>query len=217
MIWLGGTRCGQKHSENEDHHGAWQIGDRRILLAVADGIGSHPYGGSVARWLIANTPIYACDGSLLEILQRLHHQIRAEFEDVEDFLVSGASITFALVCGNTAHLLWAGDSPAYHATTGPDGQCRRLTVPHSSSADVLENWFSGDRVLSPQETTLELAKNDVLVICSDGAVLDETMLRQVVQKNLLSQAHLDELLDNSVAAFDSDDATIICYQHTDAI
>lgn len=211
MEIFAGTRCGQKHAENEDHYGHWQIDDDRLLLAVADGIGSNTYGGSVARWLIANVPAHATDGSLLNILQRLHSEIRSEFDDIQEFLASGASIAFALVTGNTAHILWAGDSPVFH--TRADGQCTRLTVPHSSSLDVLDNWFSGARKLEPDETTVKLASNDVLTLCSDGAILDEPSLGTAVQNEVLSQAHIDSLLDDSVVAFDSDDATIVCYRH----
>lgn len=208
---LSSTQCGQKHTENEDHLGHWRIGDNRLLIGVADGVGSSPYGGSVARWLMANLPSHASTGTLLEAIQHVHAQLRSDFDDFEEFLTSGASIAFALVTGNAAHILWAGDAPVFHATE--DGQCQRLTVPHSTSPDALNNWFSGHRTPDPEETTVELAANDVLTICSDGAIIDAVSLGAGVRHGLLSQSYIDQLVDESVAAFDSDDATIICYQH----
>jgi protein phosphatase len=214
MPIYAGSRQGRKHQENEDHYGVRELSERAILLVVADGIGSHAFGGSVARWIVRHLMGDAIDEPIGVYLQHLHEAFRSEFVDLPEFLKCGASLSLASLAGDQADIYWAGDSPVFHTRICEEPSSRMIAAPHVNASGALTSCFKGTERFAPGHIHVELAKGDSLTIASDGVAIDEASLAYELTQCAVAQAFIDQILDSSVASTDSDDATIVCYVHS---
>lgn len=212
-----GSRKGGKHVENQDAVGVREISDNRLILVVADGIGSHAYGGSVARWIAEkHFMVDAIPKSLNEYLAALHRKFQTDFEDLNEMLESGASLSLAEVGINFADIYWAGDSPVFHTRLNPSPATTLVAEPHSGAGGALTECFTGSRSFSPSHRRIELHPGDILTLASDGFIIDESSLSYESSNGGLTQAGIDTMLEASVASPNSDDASVICYVHGEA-
>ena len=221
---VSGSRTGKRHAENQDAFGVRRFEQTgSTLLVVADGIGSHAFGGSVARWLVSQLidseetfDAMRDAASFEDYLMRVHQRFKSEFDDFEEMLASGASISAAIVSGNMADCFWAGDSPIYHSWKLPRPGTRKIAEADVGSTGGLTNCFRGTSDLRLSRTQLELADGDILTLASDGLAADEWELTDVFNRLGVTQGMIDELLETSMAQPSSDDVTMIAYQHRTA-
>ena len=208
-----GSRKGGKHTENQDAIGVRNLADDRLILVIADGIGSHAYGGSVARWIVEKH-LMADDipNSLDDYLESLHRQFQIEFEDIDEMIESGATLSLAEISSDSADIYWAGDSPVFHTRCNPSLSTKLIAEPHSGAGGALTKCFVGSRSFDPSRKQIALHPGDVLTLASDGFVVDESSLSYEVS-NGISQDSIDLLLEDSVTSPGSDDASVICYVH----
>ena len=213
MKLITASRMGEKHTENQDRVLARRLNETSGLIAVADGMGGTPYGGSVARWLIENH--LEVDELPLEpgrtasvfraYLETLSSQFRAEFFDLPEMLSSGATLSVVAFVERQAECFWVGDSPIF-ATTGKTLQTRLIsTLDRGSRAHVLTDWFGGRSPFDLKHASVSNAA--ILTICSDGVVSDPGELNRMWSRGF-TQASADELVDRCVAVPGSDDASI---------
>ena len=214
MIVYCGSQKGEKHAENQDSIGVRELPGSRRILVVADGISSHAYGGSVARWIVEKHLIVdSIPESLDHYLATLHRSFQSDFEDIDDMLASGASLSIADIFRDSAEIYWAGDSPVYHTRLERSPSTSLIAEPHSGAGGALTKCFIGSRPFAPSYKRLELLPGDVLTLASDGFVIDESSLSYEVSTGGLCQASIDAMLESSVAAAGSDDASVVCYVH----
>lgn len=219
MQILTGSAQGRKNAENEDHYFVREFSNSCLLFGVADGIGSHPFGGSVAKWLtktyLKTSPVELnvnLRRSASTLLANGHAAFVREFDGFDDFLTSGCTISLIAIDGNRAVCLWAGDSPVYY-TSPTKCQSFRVSTPHNNNRGELTECFNGDRILNFEIVELDLEKGDVVTVASDGVIIDKSTLLDVVSSNRLGSDFLSQTLETSTRASGSDDSTMICYQH----
>lgn len=214
MLVYSGSRTGRKHAENQDSIGVRELSASRCLLVVSDGISSHAYGGSVARWIVEkHLMVDAIPDSLGDYLAELHAKFYRDFDDVNDMLESGASVSLVDINKNVAEIYWAGDSPVFHTRQTPSPLTTLIAKPHSGASGALTSCFVGTRPFAPSHSRVELQGGDVLTLASDGFVVDAASLSYEASHGGFSQAKIDTLLDWSVSEPGSDDASVICYVH----
>jgi serine/threonine protein phosphatase PrpC len=150
--------------------------------------------------------------SLNDYLESLHRKFQIEFEDINEMIDSGTSLSLADVGPNSVDIYWAGDSPIFHTQRNPSASTKLIAEPHSGAGGALTKCFIGSRSFEPSHTQLSVHPGDVLTLASDGLVIDESALTYEVS-NGVSQTSIDILLEDSVASPGSDDASVICYVH----
>ena len=212
-----GSRTGEKHSENEDHFSVRELLDLDAnVLTVCDGIGSHPFGGSVAKWVanyIKTAPLRLSGEhavAMKKFLDAMQLLFTEEFEDFPEFAQSGCTVSTALVTEDQVYCFWVGDSPIYHVCS-LEKKVIRLTEPHAHHS-VLSRCFKGSKKAEFDYVQAELRRGDLVVLVSDGVSLNDGLLQDVLEGEL-TQAFVDDILANSVQPVGSDDATMICYKH----
>jgi serine/threonine protein phosphatase PrpC len=211
-----GSRKGGKHAENQDAIGVRQLSCERRLLVIADGIGSHAYGGSVARWIVEKRlMVDTIPESLNDYLKSLHRKFQRDFEDIDEMIESGASLSLAVVGSDSADIYWAGDSPVFHTRHNPSPSTTLIAEPHSGAGGALTKCFVGSHDFSPSHRRIDIRSGDVITLASDGFIIDESFISYEVSNNGFSQAKIDAMLEDSVASPGSDDASVICYIHVD--
>ncbi|MFO7901230.1 MAG: protein phosphatase 2C domain-containing protein [Planctomycetota bacterium] len=118
------TCKGRIHEENQDRVVARCPSENFpfSLIAVADGISSCAFGGSVARWVVEQhlstdeislPPDVDIETVFRNYLTTLNEQFRAEFADLPEMLESGACLSMAVNRANETHCFWVGDGPIY--------------------------------------------------------------------------------------------------------
>ncbi len=217
---FGITRCGKKHSENQDCilQRAIDTGESGTvcLLGVADGISGSAYGGSVARWLferhIAVDPLFGKPampvGRQMEsALVDLAEAFRAEFASNETMLGSGAAFAVAAVHGDVAECFWAGDVAMYINRGARKYAGEQITEPDLNRFRELTNWF-GKAPSSPHHVTVTLDKGDVLTIASDGANIDQYVLQEFYRKHGPGKSTLKTIVELALRSPRADDVSL---------
>lgn len=211
MQTVAKTKCGGAHVENEDHHVTVTYRDATILV-VADGIGSHPFGGSVARWFCKQLSNYQSDFDAFENeVKKLHSRLLEEFLDFADMLESGASVSCVCISGDTARFLWAGDSPIWFCAPTRE-QSIQISSPHVGANGSLTQYFMGRHSFSPSTATQGLMDGDLIVVASDGANITLPDILDLQRSDNL-EGSIASIVDAAVQSEGSDDATLVAYRH----
>jgi serine/threonine protein phosphatase PrpC len=168
-----------------------KIGERGSLLVVSDGMGGAA-AGEIASEMAVTTlqQLLESDSTEGDVAERLRHATEAANERIwyhaqsnPEMTGMGATVTAALVLGDSAHIAQVGDSRAY-LIRGP--QIKQITKDQSLAQMLIEfGAIKPDQVNSvPQNvimqalgtqpevkvamTTVRLSADDCLLICSDG-------------------------------------------------
>ncbi len=217
----GITRCGKKHTENQDciFQRTIETGEHGtvFLLGVADGIGGSAYGGSVARWLIerhlAQIPLFDLPEQPVETQwkQTLHDlaaAFRTEFADNETMLGSGAAFAVAAVHEGVAECFWAGDVAIYLNQGAKKYAGSQITEPDLNRFRELTNFF-GKSPFNPHHATVSIANGDVLTIASDGANIDQYVLQEYYLKHGVGQSTLVMIAELALRSPRADDVSLV--------
>jgi len=221
---IGASRCGKKHAENQDRIvrrvlSTEDAANPACLIAVVDGVSSSAFGASVARW-IAETHLDSDQildptrGNVAEqlrgYLSQLHQRFRDEFEDLAEMLTSAASIGVAVAAENTAHVLWAGDSPVYMTDCREQSyKTARISFPHVDPKGALVKCFRGDSPFEFDYRELTIQPGDIVTMTSDGAVHEETMLNELYQREGFDERVCHEVVETALRQPHSDDVSIV--------
>lgn len=216
----GITRCGKKHSENQDYifHRTIETGENGTvyLLGVADGISGSAYGGSVARWLIdrqlAQLPLFdqptqSVGAQLEQTLHDLAAAFSNEFAENETMLGSGAAFAVAAVHEGEAECFWAGDVAIYLNRGTKKFAGSQISEPDLNRLRELTNHFG--KSFSPHHATVPISKGDVMTIASDGANIDQYVLQEYYRKHGVGQSTLTMIAELALRSPRADDVSLV--------
>ena len=186
MEFAAESHPGNRYQHNEDALG-W-IEDAGVWL-VADGMGGHACGDVASRVVkqsllqaSAAAREQATPPSLTELISRAHADVVAEGvrRSAENM---GSTVVMVRVNGNRAEVGWCGDSRVY---LWRNQELIRLTRDHSLLEQLLESGVVdpaeafghpqkhvlvqalGIANPEPTELVVDLANDDMLLLCSDG-------------------------------------------------
>ena len=140
----GDSHKGYCHEINEDCYLLLPLGERRLLVAVADGLGGHPAGDKASS--LACKTIYHCvrrgmlntqEGvdetpakTLEAITLEAHHAIAKHSGDDPSLRGMACTLTLVLICQQTAWFCHVGDSRFYLVS---GSACQQITQDQSLS------------------------------------------------------------------------------------
>jgi serine/threonine protein phosphatase PrpC len=191
-----------------------------FCLAVADGITMCPKGGELSEFASSIVERYytlareygAGEDALNMALERLWEDffLRVEKDHDEDFLLSGTTLTIALILNEKIHVRHLGDSHCDIFT--PDGSSLRLTDEHNTPDGCLINYFGGEMQTAAQEETYDFPPGSKVILSSDGIsyFLEPETMRNVGEKlNWHPEELIQELFALSLQAGTVDDLTVV--------
>lgn len=217
---------GRVRGTNEDRYGILPN-----LLAVADGMGGVQAGEVASQMVIDTLVVYPFStgsaAELAEAVQEANRRIFRAAGERTEWQGMGTTITALLFAGNACHVAQVGDSRAYLIR---DGQIQRLTADHSLVGELVRNGSISpeEAMLHPHRnlltralgtapevevdlSTLALALDDVLVLCTDGLtalVTDEEILAETM-RHAEPQAAAEGLVALANARGGPDNVTVI--------
>ncbi|MFO7904148.1 MAG: protein phosphatase 2C domain-containing protein [Planctomycetota bacterium] len=214
------TCKGRIHEENQDRVVARCPSEifPFSLIAVADGISSCAFGGSVARWVVEQhvatdyIPLFPDVGTetvFRNYLATLNEQFRAEFADLPEMLESGACLSMAVNRANETHCLWVGDAPIYETKQ----QNGRYITKLISRPDVLDekcvtDWFGGTSPFELKHVQLS-RETEIVTITSDGVIHDANMLNSAYEELGFTHALAKAVQEESLRNPRADDVSIV--------
>jgi protein phosphatase len=137
------------------------------LVAVLDGLGGHA-GGEVASSVAAQSLTEDLGGSgepdLAGALERAHRRVLDRAATDRSLSGMGTTAVVARLRGTTVHLAHVGDSRAYVVESG---RLRPVTTDHQV-AGYITQALGASPTVAPDVVVLELAKGDLLLLCTDG-------------------------------------------------
>ncbi len=189
-------------------------------LAVADGITLCPKGGELARNAVKIVEIYyriaqetqAGEAALCEALEELWDIFfnKVEVEGDEEYLVSGCTLTVALIYEKMIYVKHLGDSHCDILLSNDNNF--RLTDEHSTPDGCLLNYFGGELQTNAQEESAPFPEGSVVILSSDGVsyFIEISKMRKLYELNSRNcDALLDELFALSDQAGSTDDKTVV--------
>ncbi len=230
------SHTGNRYQHNEDSLG-WS--EQAGVWLVADGMGGHACGDvasrtakqSVLRDLGAEK--MPSDLPLIKLISRAHDAVVAEGvrRSAENM---GSTIVLARVQGPKAQIGWCGDSRVY---LWRDQELVRLTRDHSLLEQLLESGVvdPADAFGHPQKHVLvqalgitnpppvpaqlevELASNDMLLLCSDGLhdELRDEDINAILVSNPQPSTAVSALVQRVLQGPARDNISVVCIKVCD--
>lgn len=223
------SNIGHVRKINED---AFLDAQEQGLWAVADGMGGHSRGDRASQAIVDALQGFKASPvalhSVNDLLARLS-LANEECRSLADGQVMGSTVAALYLDGNTAHLLWAGDSRIYLHRRGLFTQ---LTDDHSLvqelhrlgelTADEAENHPSSNVItraigvaeeIEIQVRQMEIEPGDRFMLCSDGLFKDVKPSEVADNLSLPSPRQaLDELVKLALRRGGTDNVTGIIVQ-----
>ena len=191
-----------------------------ICIAVADGITLCPKGGELAANAVKIVDIYyriaketkPGEAALAEALEELWDEFfkAVESGNDEEYLVSGCTLTAALIFEGMIYVKHLGDS--HCDILLKDDSCFRLTDEHSTPDGCLLNYFGGELQTNAQEESAPFPEGSVVILSSDGVsyFIEIDQMKKLYELNSKDcNALLDELFALSDQAGSTDDKTVV--------
>jgi protein phosphatase len=216
------TDIGQVREGNEDSYLIVEP-----LYAVADGMGGHR-GGEVASSLALETVqglFERREGSLAEQVGQANRVVFDRSQKDRKVSGMGTTLTAAQVDGNRVHLVHVGDSRAYLLR---GGELTRITEDHTlvhrmvmegeisqeeaethPQRSILTRALGVDRNIQVDESDLEVAPGDRLLLCTDGltGMVPEGQIREILVETVDPQEAADKLVGGANRAGGIDNIT----------
>ena len=187
-----------EYGRNEDYCTASETdGGRRLVLALADGIGSEPHGRTISRIACLALMAELSDGA------RVREAFGAGLREVRTFLreanapYSGTSLLAAECAGGHLAIASVGDC---RAALIRDSRLRWLNRPDRVPGTTrLTSSVGADMVTRPHVIEHEIAEGDTLVFMTDGVfdtldsetiveIVDAAPMASVAAKSLVKRA-----------------------------
>jgi len=191
-----------------------------ICLAVADGITLCPKGGELARNAVKIVDIYyriasetsPGEEALTQALEELWDNFfdKVESENDEEYLVSGCTLTIALIINEMIYVKHLGDSHCDILLSNDNSF--RLTDEHSTPDGCLLNYFGGELQTNAQEESSTFPDGSVVILSSDGVsyfIEIEQMKKLYDHHSKDCEVLLDELFAISDQSGSTDDKTVV--------
>lgn len=189
-------------------------------LAVADGITLCPKGGELARNAVKVVELYyqiasetePGEPALAEALERLWDTFfdYVENNSDDDYLISGCTLTVALILNKTIYVKHLGDSHCDILLS--DGNSYRLTDEHSTPDGCLINYFGGELQTPAQEESAPFPEGSSVILSSDGVsyFIEIDQMRKMYENFKDDcKVFVDELFAISDQCGSTDDKTVV--------
>lgn len=196
------TDPGRRRRENEDSVAIHPGGS---LWAVADGMGGHQHGRFASDTAVRNLNGAYLSGEFEQDVAEINRAIMSANRQVYDRArhegaTIGTTVAALYACGQRASCLWVGDSRVYlyregsiEQITRDHTQVRHLLETkqitedealHHPMGHVLTRAVGVDPSVRVEVRNLEIAPDDVFLICSDGltACASESEIRDVINE-----------------------------------
>jgi serine/threonine protein phosphatase PrpC len=201
------------------------------LWIVADGMGGHDAGEVASRITVEEISRSVRQGETLMVaIEHAHRAIQRTSEENGDVADMGSTVVAAKLDGNQYEIAWVGDSRAYLW----NGKLRKLTKDHSYVQLMLDAGMISESEISahPSRNVISqglgvggingtdikvdtltgiLAKNEVLLLCSDGlhGEIDDEGIAAILLETADSQSRVDRLIEAALSAGGNDNVTVI--------
>ncbi len=223
------TELGHVRKVNED---AFLDAREEALWVVADGMGGHSRGDRASQSIIEAMHTFKSLDNALEsvddLLDRLN-QANDLCRNAAQGQVMGSTVAALYLNGDSAYILWAGDSRIYRHR---HGECAQLTDDHSLvqelrrlgelTADEAENHPSSNVItraigvaddVDIQVRQIDLEPGDRFLLCSDGLFKDVKPAEVAANLALPSPRQaLDALVKLALRRGGTDNVTAIVVQ-----
>jgi protein phosphatase len=169
----------------------WHIGDRGMLLCVADGMGGANAGEVAARMAVEMLPSAFAEQSAGSAAERLKNAIKSVNSEIAqagrkdpDHQGMGTAVTAAFIDDWLAIIAQVGDSRGYLIRDGEAHQVTRdqsmvqslmdagvLTPKQAALSpyrNVILQALGTEDEIEPSLTEIDLEPNDYLILCTDG-------------------------------------------------
>jgi protein phosphatase len=224
--WAFRSESGAVRDHNEDFAGVFapttpdDSWDRGPLFVVADGLGGHAAGEVASRVAVERVLASWSRRRAQPPNQALRNAVRDANVGVFDASLErgnrgmGTTIVAATLAGSNAVIANVGDSRAYLAR---DGRCTQLTTDHSRVAEMvrmklitpeqaathpsrsqLTRSLGGEPAVQVELCQTQIARDDVLLLCSDGLwdVVSRTEIAEHAAALGSAVQTADEMVDN---------------------
>jgi PPM family protein phosphatase len=234
IISFGWSDPGRVREENQD---AFLIDENLGLYIVADGLGGLQDGACASRYVVSAL-VKIIAGSLSATLEGqqvdIDEMLRNAIYEVNTALsqatggLSGSTVVLAYIEENKAHMLNAGDSPAYLYRNGAL-QC--LTREHNVAGILVEqgkitaaearehplrhqltSYMGLKKGMILHENTITLESGDLILLCSDGlsSMISEKEISKIIMDNeLRTEDMVEELISSANEAGGTDNITVL--------
>lgn len=225
------TDTGIRRTMNQDYCFASDsaVGNLPNLYIVSDGMGGHKAGDYASRYTVERVVASALKnmGSdpvtiLKDAIVRANEILVLESKEDEDKRGMGTTIVAATIVNGKMHIANVGDSRLYII----NDNIRQITRDHSyveemvrrgqldpkearnhSEKHVITRAVGAERTVEPDFFEVELKKNDMVLLCSDGltnmvtderiySIVSELKEPKKVVKKLVDEANLNGGSDN---------------------
>lgn len=231
------THVGKRRGENQDAVAAFRIDKNRTTLIACDGMGG-PGGGAIAADVALKTTahwlmFHPDDEAMSEILLRdaaleAHNRVRLA-SSLHGISGMGTTLVGAIVVaegsGTRAVVANIGDSRAYLFRCG---QLKQITVDHSVVAELVaagriteeqarchphRNHITrcvGGHDNRPDVFTIDLQRQDVLLLCTDGlhGMIEDARIADVLSSAPTIEEAADALISAALDAGGADNVTV---------
>lgn len=224
MRAYGQTDVGRVRNHNQDfvYSSCEPVGILNNLFMVADGMGGHKAGDYASRFVIERLAAFFWQSSHHQMISALQQGIQEVNRklyrcscDMEELSGMGSTLVLATIEDNILYVANVGDSRLYLIR---DKKARQITRDHSyveelvalgkierNSRDYQEQKYIITRAVGASEQVeadffeVELKKNDVILLCSDGLsnMLTEDEIQKLASADLSLEARVKMLIQKA--------------------
>jgi protein phosphatase len=229
VTWASMTDVGRVREHNEDSvvpEPGTGVVSRRLVAAVADGMGGHAAGEIASRAAIEaatsmrGSPVRRVQAANLAVIEAAALQPR--------LAGMGTTLTLAMITTDGAvDLGHVGDSRAYRFS---DGVLEKITTDHSYVAEMIEagqltpkeaedhpyrsvvtRAIGLDPAVVVDSHELKLSSGDRFLLCSDGltSMVDDSSIRSILESSALSEDAATALIDAANLAGGADNISVV--------
>jgi serine/threonine protein phosphatase PrpC len=211
---------GSDRDNNEDSCGLWVENPDTVLFAVADGIGGYE-GGEIASAMAIEVTLRTYRRSplewgpatrLLRAVQRANMEIHHRALAIRELCWMGTTLTAVVVSNGVLYATHVGDCRLYLIRRGriaqitkdhtaveeqvSKGLMTRAQARRHPDRSVLTRSIGQELIVSIARIRLPLAKDDCVIVCSDGlhGVLTDRELERTV-RGLAAEAASQRLVE----------------------
>lgn len=223
------TNRGLHRKDNEDRYLVNALGDGRVLLVIADGMGGHAAGEVAAQLAVDSFESFR--PSDREVGTELSKRMKEAHDTILDHSLHntrlkgmGTTLTALFITGGSAFWSHVGDTRIYHFREGlltqitndhtipgillKHGEITREQARFHPYGNVLTRCAGCDRH-EPDSGTFDLAQDDLVLLSSDGLhdLIDDSRIAAILRAEISIRQKLDRMISECLEAGGRDNIT----------
>lgn len=217
---------------NQDSFLIEELGDKTIILAIADGMGGK-LGGDIASKIAMETltrEVKQSNFSIPSLFSRVKTALDNKAAQYHELHEMGTTLTVAIVQNNIVSLGHVGDTRLYHLRNSgimarttdqtevqkliEDGILSKQRAKSYNRRNILLSVLTPRQDYTLQESHFELQSNDRLLLLTDGAysLASKIELRDLSLKNEEIPAYTNEIRNLIESKRIHDDYSVVTFQ-----